>query len=163
MTDSRALALFVTLISAVILGGALASQYLGGLQPCMLCLWQRYPYGVAIALGVLALILGGREGWAEPVILLMGVVLLVGAGIAAFHAGVEYGWWTGLETCGGVRPPSDSVEELRRRLLEAPLVRCDEPAWTLLGISLAGFNFLAAVPLGLFTIAGAVRLWRNAA
>lgn len=163
MTDSRTLALFLTLVSAAILGTALASQYFGGLAPCELCLWQRYPYAAVIALGVLAMVLGGRERVAEPVIALMGVVLLVGAGIAVFHAGVEYGLWAGLETCGGTRPPSASVEELRRRLLEAPVVRCDEPAWSLLGVSMAGLNFLVAVPLGLFAIAGAVRLWQNAA
>jgi len=162
MTDSRAVALFVMLMSAAILGAALASQYLGGLEPCELCLWQRYPYVAAIGLGVLAMGLGGRERAAEPVIGLMGVVLLAGAGIAVFHAGVEYGWWAGLETCGGTRPPSASVDELRRRLLEAPVVRCDEPAWSFLGISMAGLNFVVATALGLFTIAGAVRLWRNA-
>ena len=41
--------------SAALMLGALAFQHIGGMAPCKLCIWQRYPHMVAIALGALAL------------------------------------------------------------------------------------------------------------
>ncbi|MBI3504873.1 MAG: disulfide bond formation protein B [Proteobacteria bacterium] len=155
----RQIAFLVALGGAAVLGGALAFQHLGGLAPCVLCYWQRYPYWVAIPLAALAGIYAGdRRPLAAGLLALAALALVGDAAIAAFHVGVEHKWWEGTAECGGTRPMSGSLEELRARLLAAPLVRCDEPAWTLFGISMAGYNFLAALALAALAAFGVRRL-----
>lgn len=150
--DAVARFAFVALLAAsvAILGAAFAFQWLGGLQPCVLCIWQRYPYAVVVGLAGLGAGLA-RAGAARPILALLLVAcaaaLLVNAGIAAFHVGVEQRWWEGTPGCVGQTAGAATVEELRRRLLEAPVVRCDEVAWSLFGISMAGYNFLLSLAL----------------
>ena len=147
--DPRRAPLVVALASAVTLGAALISQYGFGLQPCVLCIWQRYPYGVAIALGALAFFLAGNTTAARALIALAGLVFLADAAIAAFHVGVEQKWWAGTAECGGNLATGLSAEDLKAQLQAAPIVRCDEVAWSLFGISMAGYNFLLALAGGL--------------
>ncbi len=148
--------------SAALLLGALAFQHWGGLQPCVLCLWQRWPHVVAIAAGFVGMFLirhGSREpaGWAT---LLAALALAVTAGIGAYHAGVELHWWEGTASCGATGPTGTSAAALRDRLLAAPVVRCDEIAWSLLGISMAGWNFLVSGALALVGLKGGAELIR---
>jgi disulfide bond formation protein DsbB len=145
------------LIAAMgILGTALASQYFGGLQPCPLCLWQRYPYVVVIGLAGIGFGLSGNATLAAratvlpTIAFLAALALYVDAGIAAFHVGVEQHWWEGLQSCSAA-PISGSIEALGAQLLGTPIVRCDEVAWSLGGISMAGYNFITALGLGVIT------------
>lgn len=131
-------------VPALLLGGAYLSQYGFGLYPCEMCWWQRYPHFLALGLALFALLRPPARG----AVLLAGVAIMVSGLIGAFHAGVEYGWWEGLTACAapaGLGAGGDPLEAI----LAAPLVRCDEVQWSLLGISLAGFNFLISVPAGL--------------
>ncbi|PWE34191.1 disulfide bond formation protein B [Maritimibacter sp. 55A14] len=132
--------------SAALLLGALAFQYLGGLAPCKLCLWQRWPHGLAVLAGGLGLLLPGVI-W--PV--LGGLGALTSAGIGAYHTGVERGWWPGPTSCsgGGEGLGGLSGAELLSFENAAPVVMCDEVAWELLGLSMASWNVLASLALAL--------------
>lgn len=138
-----------------VLGAALFSQYVGGLNPCPLCIWQRWPHGVAGGLGLAALALGARWAWLH---LAQAPVLLAGAGIAGFHVGVEQGWWEGLSTCSGGDVGGLSTAEAVERIFNAPLVRCDEVAWAFAGVSMAGWNLILSVALAALAVAA----WRQA-
>ncbi len=150
----------VLIASATLVVGAFAFQYIGGLAPCVLCWWQRYAHFATIALAVLALLAArgsSRAGWA--LVVLAAAALLIGAGIAAFHVGVEQHWWQGTAECGSSTAGASSIDELRARLLNQPIVRCDEVAWSLFGISMAGYNFLISLALAAFAlIAGVTHL-----
>lgn len=124
-------------IPAALMGGALVSQYVFGLFPCEMCWWQRYPHIAAIVLALLALSMKGRGSGDLAVTL---AALCIGASglIGGFHAGVEYGWWEGVTACATVAGGGDPLDAI----MNAPVIRCDVAPWTLLGISLAGFNFL---------------------
>ncbi len=159
MTDAisnpRAAAALVALGGAAVLGAALAFQHLGGLAPCELCYWQRYPFWVAIPAGIGALVLPGLRA---PLLAVAGMALAIGAGIAVFHVGVEQQWWQGTQACGA-RAASGSIEELRARLLAAPVVRCDAPQWALFGVTMAGYNVVLSGGLALLAALGAKRAW----
>ncbi len=135
------------LVPLALLGGAYVSQYVFGLYPCEMCWWQRYAHFAALALGIAA--------WLRPTA--MWLTLLAGAAIAfagllgLFHAGVEYGWWQGLTACSTVLGSGGDPLEA---IMNAPLVRCDVAPWSLLGISLAGWNFLFsfAAALAIFVL-----------
>jgi disulfide bond formation protein DsbB len=147
----------VALAGAAILGSALAFQYLGGLAPCELCYWQRYPFWVAIPAGAAAYAMPGLR---PALLALAGLALAAGAGIAVFHVGVEQLWWQGTQACGA-HAPAGSIEELRARLLAAPVVRCDAPQWALLGVTMAGYNVLLSGGLAVFALLGAWRAWKE--
>ena len=136
--------------SAALLAAAFAFQYLGGLAPCALCLWQRWPHAAAVAIGALCLVLPG----ALPPLLGAAAAASTG-GIGVYHAGVEYGWWAGPSSCsGGGDVSSLSVEDLAAQIMSAPVVRCDEVVWQVLGLSMAGWNALIAAGLtGLWLLA----------
>ncbi len=151
--DRRTLTLIATLGSFGLLLGAFAFQYVGGLLPCTLCLWQRWPHGVAIAIGIVALF------WNPRVVLLLGALaVLASAGIAAFHVGVEQGWWEGLATCSAGSIEGVSVEDLLNPNADvAAPVRCDAIAWAMLGISMAGWNAIASVLLAGVWLTASIR------
>lgn len=130
-------------IPAVLLGGAYISQYGFGLYPCEMCWWQRWPHFAALALALASYSLPRRAMWVG----LAALAIMVSGAIGGFHAGVEYGWWEGLTGCATV-VPQDGVSALDA-IMNAPMIRCDEAPWSLLGVSLAGWNFLISIAGGL--------------
>lgn len=144
-------ALVVFAGSAALLLGALGFQFLGGLPPCELCIWQRWAHVAALGGAVLALAL--PRGLAPAGLVLAIAGLLAGVGIAGFHVGVEQEWWQGLASCGGGGSGAGSLEDLMRSVEEAPVVRCGDVAWSFLGLSMAAWN--ALVSLGLAVVAAA--------
>ena len=130
--------------SAALLLGALGFQYIGEMAPCKLCYWQRYPHAAAAGIGVLALIIPGA------VLPYLGALAaLATSGVGAYHTGVERGWWEGPSTCTSSGSAGLNTEELFEQIMTAPLVRCDEVAWQMLGLSMASWNTLIALGLAL--------------
>ena len=136
-------AILAALGSLAMMLGAWGFQYIGEMAPCELCLWQRWPHKIAIGLGIVMFVLPNR--W---IALLGALAILVGAGIAFYHAGVELKLWAGPDTCTGL-PELGSTLTLDA-LWERPVVRCDDIPWSLFGISMAGWNGI--VSLGLAVI-----------
>ena len=132
--------LIALLLPLGLLGGALGSQYLGGLHPCEMCYWQRWPHGAAILLAALAFTAHAHSARSRNFTLLAAAAIAVSGVIGAYHAGVELGIFEGLTTCaaGGAKTLDD--------IMNTPLVRCDQVQWSFLGISMAGWN--AIVSLG---------------
>lgn len=130
--------------SAALLLGALAFQYLGGLAPCKLCIWQRWPHGVAIGAGVLALLAAPRLFAA-----IGAMAVSAGAGIALYHTGIERRWWAGPESCTGSGGGLGSLSGTDLLSMEGPLgvVLCDEVAWEMWGLSMASWNGLLSLGL----------------
>lgn len=149
MSRARMLAALAAAGSAATLLAALGFQFIGGLAPCPMCIWQRWPHVAAAALGVLAAALGWRALMA-----LGALVMLIGAALGAFHVGVEQGWWQGPTTCVSAPIGGLTQQELLAQIMAAPLVRCDEIAWSLMGVSMAGWNALLSLALaGAFALA----------
>jgi disulfide bond formation protein DsbB len=122
-------------VPALLLAGAYLSQYGFGLYPCEMCWWQRYPHFAGVLLALVSTLAEPKRLW----VALAALAILASGVIGAFHAGVEYGWWEGLTGCTStVASGGDPLEAI----MNAPLIRCDVAAWTLAGISLAGFNAL---------------------
>src|SRR3954462_11456319 len=136
--------------SAVLLGGAYYFQYVVGLAPCEMCLWQRYPDMVAILFGLITVPLLVEPRVALVFALLAILALFTTAGIGLFHAGVEQHWWQGPQSCTGRVPAGLTAEELKQYLLNARMVRCDEIPWKMWKVSMAGWN--AILSAGLATL-----------
>jgi disulfide bond formation protein DsbB len=151
-SSTRALALLALAASAAVLGAALASQYWGGLLPCELCLAERWPWAAAIAISVLGALAGPRLSPAF-LTLPLGLAFAAGAALAAYHVGVEEHWFAGPAACTAGAGAPKTLAALRAELLSRQGPRCDVPAWSLFGISLAGWNFLASLAMAGFSFA----------
>ena len=139
----RIVALFSLLAAGLALGVALGSEYLGGLAPCALCLWERVPYRVAIALAALALLMPSRI-----VLSLIAGVAVAGAGLAAVHVGVERGFWPSpLPECASRITPVGSIADRLAALPALPAKPCDEPSFLIpfVPVSMATMNLLFAL------------------
>ncbi len=152
----RTAALLLALASAAALLAVLALQYLGGLPPCPLCVWQRWPWvGVAL-LGLL-----GWRWQPRPLLGVIALLLLTGAGIGAYHVGIEQGWWALPAGCAA-GAEATSVEDLKRLLAEAPPA-CDQVSFALLGLTLAGWNVVGSLALAAYAAAAALGRGRRPA
>lgn len=149
------IALALGALALAMILGALGFEYLGGLPPCEMCMWQRWPHIAAAVIGIgggaaaLAGIFDRRLATSIAILALM-LVALSGA-IGAYHAGVEWKWWPGPSQCTG--PAFQITGKLD---LNAPVARCDAAAWRLFGISLAGYNAIISIGaalIGAFALA----------
>lgn len=133
------------------------AQYGFGLAPCHLCLLQRDAYWGAIVLSVIAIVLGSRSPVRRWAVLLIGLAFLVGAAIAFFHVGVEQKWWEGDASCVGAMSGLTGAD-LEAAIMNAPVTRCDDVAFQLFGISMAGYNGLLSLALAAFTFWGFAKM-----
>jgi disulfide bond formation protein DsbB len=147
---TKKLPLFVLAVSIATLGGAYIFEHVLGYMPCHLCLQERVPYMIAIAatLGTLLVNADNKPQVPVALMLLCALVLAFDAGLSAYHAGVEYKWWPGPETCTSASLVVPSLDALNAQLSTGTHIpRCDSAAWTLFGISLAGYNMFIAAGL----------------
>ncbi|MBV6633512.1 MAG: disulfide bond formation protein B [Alphaproteobacteria bacterium] len=145
------------IIALFMLGFALISQYAFGLQPCELCVVQRWPWVAVLVLAIGAIATAHHKFAQAMLLLTIGLALFANTAIAGFHVGVEQGWWAGLASCSPALPTGGSIEELRAHLLAAPTVSCGDVTWSLLGISMAGYNMLISFGLGALM---AIKAWQ---
>src|SRR5712691_8400034 len=158
----RTFAGFVLAASAVVLGAALLSQYWGGLRPCELCLLQRWPWDAAIVISLVALFAGTRPALPWVALILAGVYAL-SALFAFYHVGVETHWFAGPSACTASTGGAMTLEDMKRQILGTAPVLCDKVQWSLLGVSLAGWNLLASLGMTGFCAGVFVRTRRPAA
>ena len=130
-------------ISTTLLGGALLFQYVGGLAPCSLCIWQRWPHLAVIIVAFIGL----RGIMPRCMLWLTFVAGGISVGLGSYHAGIEYGFWAGPTSCSASLLPDGDIKALTQQLLITPLVRCDEVTWSLFGLSMAGWNALISLDI----------------
>ena len=136
--------LIALLLPLALLGGALGSQYLGGLHPCEMCYWQRWPHGTAILLAALAFTGPAQSGRSRVLTLLAALAIAVSGAIGVYHAGVEAKIFEGFTQCTAMGKGL-STADLFKQINHAPLVRCDEVQFRFLGISMAGWNAILSL------------------
>jgi len=147
MNRPQAVAVGLGTASVLLLLGALGFQYLGRLPPCELCMWQRWPHVAAAVVG-----LGGpllvrfrlvERGAMWAIAALTALLVAVSGGVGVYHAGIEWHWWPGPQSCTGAafHYTGGGLD------LNAPVVMCDRAAWRLFGLSLAGYNALFSFAL----------------
>jgi len=137
------------LLPVALLVGAWGSQLIGGLYPCEMCHWQRWPHYAAVVLAGVGLV---QPSLRRPMVVLAALAIMLSGLIGVAHAGVEYHWWQGFTACTStVSASGGSAADRLAAIMKAPMVRCDQAQWTLFGISLAGFN-------AIFSLGGAITI-----
>ena len=144
LSASVAARLIALLLPLALLGGALGSQYLGGLHPCEMCYWQRWPHAAAIVLAALAFTAPAASSRSRGLTLLAALAIAISGAIGVYHAGVEAKIFEGLTQCTATGKGL-STADLLKQISHAPLVRCDEVQFRFLGISMAGWNAILSL------------------
>lgn len=148
-----------TFICLGLLGFALYSQYVEGYAPCVLCIWQRWPYIIITIISLLALTQKPKIG--VMAIMFISFVYLINATFAFFHMGVQAEWWAGTGGCGFNSDGQTSVAELYEQIKSAPLVSCADISWRFLGLSMPFWNMVICLGLAGFSFCQAwvQRVW----
>jgi disulfide bond formation protein DsbB len=146
------------ILAAAALGliGAWTFEVLG-YEPCELCLKERYAFYAALPLATAGIFLARNAppAAAKVVLALLALIFAANAALAFFHAGVEWKLWAGPAECAGDFVKPATMEEFRRQLQNVHVVRCDEPALKIFGLSLAFWNFLFSAALSALAGLGA--------
>ena len=161
---------FIPLLMAMIAGASLAmaltAQYAFGLEPCILCLIQRYPYGIVIALGIIGFITSFKFPKGVSIMMvLIGLTFLANSVIAFYHTGVELQWWKSfLEGCAVPDMVGDMDQILADIQSRTEAVRCDEIPWAdpILNLSMANYNVIFCLGLAVVAFASARLIWKKA-
>jgi len=140
----RAIVVLCFLCAFVPLALALVGQYGFGLHPCDLCIYQRIPYGLIIALCMAGFFIKNQR-IRYIICLFCAFLFLIDAGIAAYHAGVELNIFKGPTACSDNGGTGQTLEEMRAAIMNAPLVTCAQAMIYVLGLSMAAWNMLAAL------------------
>ena len=140
-----AVARFIALLLPLaLLGGAFGSQYLGGLHPCEMCYWQRWPHGAAIVLAALSFTAPAATSRSRTLTLLAAAAIAISGVIGVYHAGVEAKIFEGFTTCTA-NVGGGTMADVLKQITHAPLVRCDQVQFRFLGISMAGWNAILSL------------------
>ncbi len=155
---------WIAVVSLISLGFAFTLQYGFGVEPCLLCTYQRIPYAVAAGFGLLGSLLPLGPSKRRTVVMFATVLFAAGAGLALYHLGVEQAWWAGSNGCTGENLAAPmTLDDLSTALSTKPKARCDAVPWEVFGLSLTTWNliwssFLTLAGLGLIFEA---RIWRE--
>jgi disulfide bond formation protein DsbB len=150
--STRRLCAFVAVVSALALIGGLVAQYGFNLRPCILCLTQRVPFALALALGLIGLLPPLSARWRRRLIVLAGLAFLVNSGIAIYHSGVERHWWASPGCAAGDEKMPVSVADMIAQASRPAEVPCDKPAWQWHGLTMAVLNIFYSGGLALVTL-----------
>jgi disulfide bond formation protein DsbB len=159
-------ALVVAVASTVVVLGASFFQHVVGIPPCPLCLEQRIPHYIAVPLALVVALVAWRR--APPPLTALGfaalaLAMLTAAGIGAYHAGVEWGFWAGPTDCTGEIAPFGNAGSLLSQMQTTSVIRCDVVLFRFLGLSLAGWNAVMSTGLALVALWGLARTLRRPA
>src|SRR6195952_4049604 len=153
-------ALAIAAVAAATLAGAWFFQLVLDIRPCPLCLEQRYAYYLAVLLGALLALAAARD--TPRTVLTAGLAILAlaalaNAGLGAYHAGIEWGFWPGPTECTGPVLDLGKAGSLFDNLDKVKVIRCDEVQWRFLGLSLAGYNVLISLLMAALAVWGIAR------
>jgi disulfide bond formation protein DsbB len=149
----RTVGLAAALAAAIALAIAQGLERWGGLVPCALCLWERWPYRIAVILGLSAALLPPKS--ARAAMALVTLTVLAGAVLAAIHVGVEFHWWPSpLPECAAPSFGGGSIADRLAHMPDTPAKPCDDPTYLIPGLplSMAAMNLIFAI---IFTAAAA--------
>jgi disulfide bond formation protein DsbB len=155
----------IAVLGVLTMAGFFYFQYVLGYPPCPLCLEQRYAFYISVPLAAMIL-LGLSVGSSRKVLMLalfaIAAAMLWNAGLGVYHSGVEWHWWPGPQDCSGATPNFSAGGSLIDQINRTRVIRCDEAAWRLFGLSLAGYNVLVSLSIAAIAIWGALQTWRSA-
>ena len=152
------MALLVLISSLATILSAWFIELVLGIKPCHLCLIGRMPHYAGIAIALLAVFVTGRSSPSPSIsralLAMLTLVFLTGTAIAVYHSGVEFGVFQGPTDCTGAIEKPVAIQDFLKQLETVKVVRCDEVAMRIFGLSLASWNAVICAGLTLLAALG---------
>lgn len=157
LINIRTVPILALLTSAALWFGALGFEHLAGMKPCQMCLWQRFPHKVILGISALALIIryaGKTNRWDKLFVWLIGFSFMFSVIVAFWHVGMEHSWWKGPGKfcnahCGDYINVTPFFEAMKSK---KELAKCTDIAWSMFGISMAGYNAIISAIAAAFSL-----------
>lgn len=148
---------FILFISVTALTAAFSSELFLKLEPCILCIYQRYPYAFAIFLSLIGIFTRRQLKFTIALLSLTGLNFLINSSIAFYHSGIERNWWKSFSESCTIFEFDTSKQTLLENILSTPMGRCDKIPWQdpLFGLSMANYNVVLCFGLSIICAYGA--------
>ena len=124
------------------LAAALYVEYVLGFKPCILCIYQRIPYAVALLISLIAFFNGNKM----TLLIILGLTFVASALLSGYHVGIEKGIIEPIFSCTGDNINALEKEEILKSLNNIQ-PDCRDVDFSLFGISLATLNFIISFVL----------------
>ena len=121
---------------------ALYVEYILGFKPCVLCVYQRIPYAIAILISLSAFLIGNRN----ILLIILGLTFLAGILLSGYHVSIEKGIIEPLFSCTGENIKALEKEEILKSLNNIQ-PDCKDVDFSIFGVSLATLNFIISFVL----------------
>ena len=129
-------------LSSFSLIAALYVEYILGFKPCILCIYQRIPYAIAILISLSAFLIGNRN----ILLIILGLTFLAGILLSGYHVSIEKGIIEPLFSCTGENIKALEKEEILKSLNNIQ-PDCKDVDFSIFGVSLATLNFIISFVL----------------
>ena len=146
IVNIKKLYFFVFLISIFSILSAIYIEFVLGIKPCVLCLYQRVPYIVAIFICFLGYY-NNSFFW----IYFLFLIFLIGVFLSSYHLGIENNIFMEFSGCKNENINTTDKAELLQSLNNF-LPSCKEVNFKIFGLSLATINFFLSIALTSITI-----------
>ncbi len=145
--------IFFLLAAISALSSAYIAQFVFDFQPCILCLYQRWPFFIIIAFATFSLLTKNQK-LQRTVFFICLACLLTNVAIASYQVGVEQKIFRGPDACSSNNHLNEihDLEQLRQALMKTKAVRCDEPQLFFLKLSMAAWNVIYCLFLAIAAI-----------
>ncbi len=154
-----ALAILAASVGALV--AASIFQQIFGADPCVLCLFERIPYAVAVPFAALAFFLRHNKCAVKGLMTLCALGFLINVGISAYHSGIERHWWEATVSCDVTPLNMEPAKMTAADLLTTAVGQCDEINFTILGLTLANLNVFVCLGLAFLAFVGGFGLVRD--
>lgn len=152
--------IFIAAMSIAALAAAFASEAFLGLEPCRLCIYQRWPFAIGIPLSIIGLFLSFKRS----ILGVLSLNFLVNSGIAFYHTGVEQKWWvSAVEGCAVIFPEPAEGQSILDNIMSTPMAKCEDIPWQdpIIGLSMANYNIGFCFGLAVICLVGALRKYQS--
>ena len=151
--NSNFLNLFFLFFSALVLLIVHYLEFFEGVEPCKLCVYQRFPYFIVVLLALSFLLINNKSF--KKITFLFYILIFASSVImSVHHFGVEKGFWSSLSSCETNFKSLSNSNDLKEYLLNKNYISCEDVSFKFLGISLAGYNIILSFLLLILSITG---------
>ena len=134
--------IIVFITSFFTLAAALYVEYILSFKPCILCIYQRIPYAIALLISLIAFFNDNKK----TLLVILGLTFVASVLLSGYHVGIEKGIFEPIFSCTGDNINALEKEEILKSLNNIQ-PDCRDVDFSIFGVSLATLNFIISFVL----------------
>ena len=142
--SKKNLLIAVFLISLIALISAYFIEYILGHQPCILCLYERIPFFLAILIILINYKFNKLEKY---FILLLAIIFFIATILSLYHLGIEQGFIQESLLCNLEKGANIVDKDEILKQLQQKSISCKDVTFKIFGLSLTSYNIIISLLL----------------